>query len=59
MDAVGISILSGAHLTLFPAIVDELKTQDYHLIILDLQLPVPAGAEGGLNGQYNGRRRRH
>jgi methylmalonyl-CoA mutase C-terminal domain/subunit len=27
VDAVGISILSGAHLTLFPAIVDELKGQ--------------------------------
>jgi len=25
VDAVGISILSGAHLTLFPAIIDELK----------------------------------
>lgn len=27
VDAVGISILSGAHLTLFPAIIDELKKQ--------------------------------
>ena len=27
VDAVGISILSGAHLTLFPAIIDELKSQ--------------------------------
>jgi methylmalonyl-CoA mutase C-terminal domain/subunit len=25
VDAVGLSVLSGAHLTLFPAIVDELK----------------------------------
>ena len=25
VDAVGLSILSGAHLTLFPAVVDELK----------------------------------
>jgi methylmalonyl-CoA mutase C-terminal domain/subunit len=28
VDAVGISILSGAHLTLFPAIIDELKQRD-------------------------------
>jgi len=27
VDAIGISILSGAHMTLFPAILDELKKQ--------------------------------
>ena len=28
VDAVGISVLSGAHMTLFPAIIDELKKRD-------------------------------
>lgn len=28
VDAIGISILSGAHLTLFPKIIELLKTQD-------------------------------
>jgi len=27
VDAIGVSILSGAHMTLFPAILDELKKQ--------------------------------
>lgn len=27
VDAIGISILSGAHMTLFPAILDEMKTK--------------------------------
>src|SRR3954451_7520304 len=27
VDAVGLSILSGAHLTLFPAVLDELRTR--------------------------------
>ncbi len=27
VDAIGLSILSGAHLTLFPAILDELRTR--------------------------------
>ena len=27
VDAVGLSILSGAHLTLFPAVMDELRTR--------------------------------
>jgi len=34
VDAVGISILSGAHMTLFPAILDELKSRDAGDIIL-------------------------
>jgi len=28
VDAVGLSILSGAHLTLFPAVIDELRHRD-------------------------------
>jgi methylmalonyl-CoA mutase, C-terminal domain len=27
VDAIGLSLLSGAHLTLFPAVVDELRTR--------------------------------
>ena len=34
VDAVGISILSGAHMTLFPAILDEMKAQGAEDIIL-------------------------
>ncbi|HOP06153.1 MAG TPA: cobalamin B12-binding domain-containing protein [candidate division Zixibacteria bacterium] len=34
VDAVGVSILSGAHMTLFPAILDELKSRDAGDIIL-------------------------
>lgn len=34
VDAVGISILSGAHMTLFPAILDEMKAQGADDIIL-------------------------
>lgn len=34
VDAVGISILSGAHMTLFPAILDELKKQKAGEILL-------------------------
>ena len=34
VDAVGVSILSGAHMTLFPAILDVLKEKDASDIIL-------------------------
>lgn len=34
VDAVGISILSGAHMTLFPAVIDELKKRDAGDMIL-------------------------
>ena len=34
VDAVGVSILSGAHMTLFPAILDELKKKGADDIIL-------------------------
>jgi methylmalonyl-CoA mutase C-terminal domain/subunit len=34
VDAVGVSILSGAHMTLFPAILEELKSRDAGDIIL-------------------------
>jgi len=34
VDAIGISILSGAHMTLFPAILDELKAKDSLDILL-------------------------
>ena len=34
VDAIGVSILSGAHMTLFPAILDELKAKDATDIIL-------------------------
>ena len=34
VDAVGISILSGAHLTLFPAIIAELKNKDAGEIVV-------------------------
>src|SRR5512147_1796484 len=34
VDAVGVSILSGAHMTLFPAILDELKKQGAEDIML-------------------------
>lgn len=34
VDAVGVSILSGAHMTLFPAILEELKKQGAEDILL-------------------------
>ena len=34
VDAIGVSILSGAHMTLFPAILDELKSKNAGEIIL-------------------------
>ena len=34
VDAIGVSILSGAHMTLFPAILDEMKAKDAADIIL-------------------------
>lgn len=34
VDAIGVSILSGAHMTLFPAILDELKKREAEDIIL-------------------------
>ena len=34
VDAIGVSILSGAHMTLFPAILDELKRRDAADILL-------------------------
>ncbi len=34
VDGVGVSILSGAHLTLFPAIIDALKARDAEDIVL-------------------------
>ncbi len=34
VDAVGVSILSGAHMTLFPAILDEMKARDASDILL-------------------------
>ncbi|MBD3403008.1 methylmalonyl-CoA mutase [candidate division GN15 bacterium] len=34
VDAIGVSILSGAHMTLFPAILDEMKAKNAGDIIL-------------------------
>lgn len=34
VDAIGVSILSGAHMTLFPAILDEMKAKNASDIIL-------------------------
>lgn len=34
VDAIGVSILSGAHMTLFPAILDEMKAKDAMDILL-------------------------
>jgi methylmalonyl-CoA mutase C-terminal domain/subunit len=34
VDAVGISILSGAHLTLFPAIIDELRKRGANEVVV-------------------------
>ncbi len=34
VDAIGVSILSGAHMTLFPAILDEMKTRGADDILL-------------------------
>lgn len=34
VDAIGISVLSGAHMTLFPAVLDELKKKNAGDIIL-------------------------
>lgn len=34
VDAIGVSILSGAHMTLFPAILEEMKAKDASDIIL-------------------------
>ena len=34
VDAIGVSILSGAHMTLFPAILEEMKAKDAEDILL-------------------------
>jgi methylmalonyl-CoA mutase C-terminal domain/subunit len=34
VDAIGLSILSGAHLTLFPAILDRMKTQGLDNVVV-------------------------
>lgn len=34
VDAIGVSILSGAHMTLFPAILDEMKAKGAHDMVL-------------------------
>jgi methylmalonyl-CoA mutase C-terminal domain/subunit len=34
VDAIGLSILSGAHLTLFPAILDRMKTQGLENVVV-------------------------
>ena len=34
VDAIGVSILSGAHMTLFPAVLDEMKSRDAGDILL-------------------------
>jgi len=34
VDAIGLSILSGAHLTLFPAVLDELRERGAHDVVL-------------------------
>ena len=34
VDAIGVSILSGAHMTLFPAILEEMKARNAEDIIL-------------------------
>jgi methylmalonyl-CoA mutase, C-terminal domain len=33
-DAVGLSVLSGAHLTLFPRVVDELRARGLHDVVV-------------------------
>lgn len=54
VDVVGLSILSGAHMTLFPAIVDALKTvgRDDALIVAGGTIPeddIPAIEEMGIS----------
>ncbi len=34
VDAIGLSVLSGAHMTLFPRVVDALKSRDVHDIVV-------------------------
>ncbi len=34
VDAIGVSILSGAHMTVFPAIIDQMKKQELHNVLL-------------------------
>ncbi len=34
VDAIGVSILSGAHMTVFPAIIEEMKKQDLDRVLL-------------------------
>ncbi len=34
VDAIGVSILSGAHMTVFPAILDEMKKQNLDNVLL-------------------------
>jgi methylmalonyl-CoA mutase C-terminal domain/subunit len=41
-DAVGLSILSGAHMTLVPRIVDLLKEQDAEEVVLTVGGTIPA-----------------
>jgi len=33
VDAVGLSLLSGAHLTLFPRVMEELRTRDLDVVV--------------------------
>lgn len=34
VDAIGLSVLSGAHMTLFPRVVDELRTRDLDHVLV-------------------------
>ena len=36
VDAVGLSLLSGAHLTLFPRVMEELRKRDLDVVVLGL-----------------------
>ncbi len=34
VDAIGLSILSGAHMTLFPAVLEQLRQKDIHDVVV-------------------------
>jgi methylmalonyl-CoA mutase C-terminal domain/subunit len=48
VDAVGLSLLSGAHLTLFPRVMDELRARDMDHVLIGV---IPAADAAALKQQ--------
>ena len=50
VDAVGLSLLSGAHLTLFPRVMEELRSRDLDLLVFGGGV-IPDGDAAALRSQ--------